>query len=185
MLLSVYQEQAMKFARYPMKGQNLEYTVIGLAGETGELVNHIQRLIRDFNGIITQDMIKLIVNELGDICWYVSGVCFESGVKIDEIPLISPYSNINAYIGMNRLCISLSSHVGRLCQVFLEDDGFGGYLQHTREMQIGVWCGSVLWHVDAIAQRVGHNLTSILRLNIEKLESRLASGTLNGAGDSR
>lgn len=45
--------------------------------------------------------------------------------------------------------------------------------------------GDVLWYVAAAARDLGFTLEEVAQLNIEKLHSRRARGTLAGAGDDR
>lgn len=45
--------------------------------------------------------------------------------------------------------------------------------------------GDVLWYVSAAASRLGYGLDEIATLNIIKLESRHARGTVQGSGDHR
>src|SRR5688500_10988717 len=48
----------------------LLYTCLGLAGETGELLEKIKKLIRDKNGEITHEFRDAVTKEIGDIQWY-------------------------------------------------------------------------------------------------------------------
>jgi NTP pyrophosphatase (non-canonical NTP hydrolase) len=45
--------------------------------------------------------------------------------------------------------------------------------------------GDVLWYVTACANELGCDLEDIARVNLEKLESRVARGVLQGSGDDR
>jgi NTP pyrophosphatase (non-canonical NTP hydrolase) len=45
--------------------------------------------------------------------------------------------------------------------------------------------GDVLWYLANAASDLGVSLDDVARLNIEKLHSRKARGTLHGSGDSR
>lgn len=46
------------------------YYVLGIAGETGELIEKIKKLFRDKNGIIDQEFKDNVIKEMGDIQWY-------------------------------------------------------------------------------------------------------------------
>ncbi len=52
MKLNEYQEKAKKTAKYKNKKEELILTTLGLAGETGEVVEKIKKLGRDKNYII-------------------------------------------------------------------------------------------------------------------------------------
>lgn len=45
--------------------------------------------------------------------------------------------------------------------------------------------GDVLWYVAAVAHEINYDLTLIAAMNIEKLASRAARGTIKGSGDNR
>ena len=82
-----YQKKAHETAQYPIlyllkptkipneplvNNQNWIYPALGLAGESGELLNKLKKIIRDNDGeIYPMTMIDLAI-ELGDILWYVS-----------------------------------------------------------------------------------------------------------------
>ena len=51
--------------------------------------------------------------------------------------------------------------------------------------KVSLELGDVLWYVTACANEIGMNLEQIMELNIRKLSSRKARGTLHGEGDNR
>lgn len=64
-------------ARYMM----ILWNVMGLAGETGEVVEHIKKGILHQHGI---DRDKLAI-ELGDVMWYVAALCTKLELSLDEV----------------------------------------------------------------------------------------------------
>ncbi len=50
-----YQEEARKSAIYPNKGNNFIYPTLGLAGEAGEVAEKIKKIIRDSDGIVSEE----------------------------------------------------------------------------------------------------------------------------------
>lgn len=70
---------------YPNRGHNYIYPVIGLAGETGEVSEKFKKIIRDKNGVITDDDKKEIAKEMGDVLWYLSQICTELGITFEEV----------------------------------------------------------------------------------------------------
>lgn len=81
-----YQAKAHEFANYTdkeIKGYDeelkfedsgLEYPIMGLTEEAGEVVGKFAKIIRDKKGIITQDDKNEIIKELGDVLWMVSEI---------------------------------------------------------------------------------------------------------------
>jgi NTP pyrophosphatase (non-canonical NTP hydrolase) len=87
MTLDLYQREARKMAVYPGRGthEGLVYTTLGLAGEAGELANHLKKVLRDDGSKLTPERRKAILGELGDILWYVSQCAREMGFTLDEV----------------------------------------------------------------------------------------------------
>lgn len=81
-----YQVKAHEFANYTdkeIKGYDeelkfedsgLEYPVMGLTEEAGEVTGKFAKIIRDKKGVITQDDRDEIIKELGDVLWMVSEI---------------------------------------------------------------------------------------------------------------
>ena len=46
------------------------YYVLGIAGETGEMIEKIKKLFRDKNGIVDNEFKKALIKEMGDVQWY-------------------------------------------------------------------------------------------------------------------
>ena len=80
-----YEEKARKTAVYPDRGKNLIYPVLGLAGEAGEVVEKVKKLIRDKNRKIDEAFLEAIKKELGDVLWYIAAICTELGISMDEV----------------------------------------------------------------------------------------------------
>lgn len=79
-----YQDRAMATAVYPMMGDgNLAYTVLGLAGECGEVANTYKKVLRGDNGRAGYAASQAhLCAELGDVLWYVAATCTELGVSL-------------------------------------------------------------------------------------------------------
>jgi NTP pyrophosphatase (non-canonical NTP hydrolase) len=79
-----YQKEALKTAMYPNIGNNPYYAALGL-GEAGEIQNQVKKIMRDDDGIITEERRKNISKELGDLLWYVAITAQEFGLSLDAI----------------------------------------------------------------------------------------------------
>lgn len=80
-----YHRKAAETAMYPNKGSNLNYAVLGLNGEAGEVAEHAKKLMRDDGGVITTDRQTKLISELGDVLWYVAACCSEIGVGMNLV----------------------------------------------------------------------------------------------------
>jgi NTP pyrophosphatase (non-canonical NTP hydrolase) len=85
-----YQKQAERYSLYPEHGQQseraLNYTVMGLVGEAGEVANTYKKVLRGDNEFIEKDAVRSkLAAELGGVLWYVSQVATELGLRLDDI----------------------------------------------------------------------------------------------------
>ena len=81
----VYSDRARSYAFYPKRGNNIEYTAIGLAEEVGEALGKIKKMIRDKGGVMIFDCRTSIKKDLGDALWYLDAMAFEAGLTLQEI----------------------------------------------------------------------------------------------------
>lgn len=60
------------------------YATLGLAGETGEVVEKVKKLLRSGQEPSTQD-VEYFKYEIGDILWYVGKFCNIIGLTIEDV----------------------------------------------------------------------------------------------------
>ena len=80
-----YQKKAKTTAIYPKDGNPLWYPALGLAGEAGEVADKVKKVMRDHAGVVTDENRKELVNELGDVLWYMAMMAFELGVDLNDV----------------------------------------------------------------------------------------------------
>jgi len=61
------------------------YYVLGIAGETGELVEKIKKHFRDDYGQMTEEKLKEITKEMGDCLWYHARLADVLGINFDDV----------------------------------------------------------------------------------------------------
>ena len=61
------------------------YYVLGIAGETGELVEKIKKLFRDDYGKITLKKLDEIKKEMGDCLWYHARLADVLGIDFNDV----------------------------------------------------------------------------------------------------
>lgn len=81
---SDYQLWTDKTAQYP-KDAGVIYTAIGLANEAGEALGVVKKMMRDDNGILTEEKRKKLIDEVGDVAWYMARVCTELGIAMEDV----------------------------------------------------------------------------------------------------
>ncbi len=79
-----YQQKASTTAKYPST-MRLIYPTLGLAGESGEVCEKVKKLYRDDNGVISFQKLEELKRELGDVLWYVSAICTDLGINMQEV----------------------------------------------------------------------------------------------------
>lgn len=59
--------------------------VLGLAGEAGETVDKFKKILRDKDGIISNNDKDAITKELGDVLWYIASIARYLEVPLSEV----------------------------------------------------------------------------------------------------
>ena len=85
MNFETYQIKARKTAIYPNLGSNYVYPILGLVGESGEVAEKVKKVMRDKNGVFDDETLMGLKKELGDVLWYVSNICCEFNMSLDDI----------------------------------------------------------------------------------------------------
>src|SRR5512140_2364311 len=85
MNFSDYQTKSRKTAKYPSIGHPVIYPTLGLTNEAGEVAGKIKKIFRDKDGIISEADREALKGELGDVLWYISQVCTELDISLDEV----------------------------------------------------------------------------------------------------
>lgn len=85
MQLDEYQREAIKSRRQPVAdpNQHLIVSLLGLAGEAGELISEYKKYLRD--GEKYAPLKERICEELGDILWYIASVADEFKLSLDAV----------------------------------------------------------------------------------------------------
>jgi len=86
--LNSYQQLAQLTDRVPSKsaagaGIDLMVPLLGLAGETGELLSEYKKRLRDGESHLLFK--EKICEELGDILWYIANVAEKSGLSLEDV----------------------------------------------------------------------------------------------------
>lgn len=50
----------------------LMYVALGIAGESGELIEKLKKVMRNDNGVISDEKREAMKQEIGDVLWYLS-----------------------------------------------------------------------------------------------------------------
>ena len=82
--INKYQEVIKEFAIYPGAGkggfEEVNYLVLGLTSEAGEVAGKWKKFIRDGN--LDQQQ---FLHEIGDVLWYITQLCSSAGVSVESL----------------------------------------------------------------------------------------------------
>ena len=82
-----YQESTARTAVYNGRQSvgGLVYSTLGLSGEAGEIANKVKKIIRDADGVLTNEVRATLIDECGDVFWYLSQLCTELGADLEDV----------------------------------------------------------------------------------------------------
>ncbi len=85
MTFDEYQEQSKGTAQYSDFLPPWVYLALGLAGESGEVIDKLKKIARNKDGKFDAEDKLEIKKELGDVLWYISQLCQELGLSLDDV----------------------------------------------------------------------------------------------------
>lgn len=161
-----YQIEAQKTAVYP-KENEWAYLTLGLIGEVGEFANQLKKALRDDAGGLTPERAGKLLDELGDVCWYIAMLTNATSLCLPNVNG-DPFSTLDALIDYE--CFEIAESALKFTDPWLVN-------RHVPER--------LLFHVANAAVALGSTLEAVLDRNIAKLAVRQERGTLHGSGDTR
>lgn len=84
--MDTYQEATKSTAIYPPEAA-IEYLVLGLASEAGEVAGKLKKLIRDPEAMTKEEWRKVVISEMGDVLWYIARLADELDTPLSEVAL--------------------------------------------------------------------------------------------------
>ena len=61
------------------------YPALGIAGEIGELMGEMKKIMRNDKGILTDERRSRIIDELGDVLWYAQALAMSLNTTLDTV----------------------------------------------------------------------------------------------------
>ena len=59
--------------------------ILGLGGESGEVLEKVKKIVRDKGGVLTAEDKEKIVKELGDVLWYIAVIADGLNYDLQEV----------------------------------------------------------------------------------------------------
>lgn len=97
MNLNEYQKNALETDLNPNTREGLLISLLGVAGEAGELLSKYKKHLRDGDAYTTfNDAIK---EELGDVLWYLTNIASKSNLSLEEVALANLAKTRKRWVG--------------------------------------------------------------------------------------
>lgn len=172
-----FQIESRKTATYPRLDNDISYPLMGLCGECGELFEKFKKVLRNNNGVMSQERIDGIIGELGDLSWYLFQIYSELKIDFQD-------NYIEIPVDKNKLNSILSILVAINCCV--SDIAIYCLSSNKALMSILTDNGNTLIAlVKEICTICGVGIEEVMDKNIEKLKSRMERNIIKGDGDNR
>lgn len=85
MTFNMYQQGTRWTASYPENMPTDVYLSMGVAGETGELVEVVKKLHRNNNGVMTPEIKEKLIKEAGDVLYYLSALMLSHDIDMEDV----------------------------------------------------------------------------------------------------
>jgi NTP pyrophosphatase (non-canonical NTP hydrolase) len=86
MNLDEYQKEALVTAIFSEdEFKDLAHWTFGITGEAGEIAEKLKKIIRDKQGIVSDEDKEELIKEMGDVLWYLAVLAEHLGYKFDEV----------------------------------------------------------------------------------------------------
>jgi NTP pyrophosphatase (non-canonical NTP hydrolase) len=61
------------------------YLSMGLAGETGEVIEKMKKIVRNEGGVVSDEKKEELKREMGDVLWYLSQLARSLGISFNDV----------------------------------------------------------------------------------------------------
>ena len=191
-----YIVKSSKTAIYPSQKTlgGLDYVIMGMGGEAGEVSEILKKVVRDSNGFIVD--IDRVIGEISDILWYWSQIMVETQGKFeDKFDVDSFQKDIAVVVELGKLEISdpeligqltdLMKHFyicyGKICEEYVKVNSQESYIVVCRTISnINV---EVLKILAGFLTVMGVKLSTAMQGNLDKLSARMKAGKIGGSGE--
>lgn len=85
MTLSEDYDDLVRVSKIYPKNRVIEYPVLGMCGETGEVAEKVKKVIRDNHNKYDASTKAAILKELGDVLWYLVATAQDLGYSFDDV----------------------------------------------------------------------------------------------------
>ena len=171
-----YQAQAGRTSFHaPVKGGDaITVPILGLIGETGEVVSELKKRAREGTAYVAFS--GRLGEELGDLLWYVTDVAERCGISLADFdePLAEAIKNKGARVREGdwiRAALSLAERVGRISGTY-EGLLCGSYSRNQFDRELTKALAALVRDLATVAQLHGLSLAEVAQNNLAKVAQR-------------
>lgn len=187
--LVTYQPRAHKLAVYPRIGNNIDYPLVGLMEELGELTSKLLE-DGDYGDKLCEAERESGLLEAGDVLWYFNAFLTEAKLSLAECHAGNaiygevPQDCTKEEIAHELLTVlqRLSGLCGQVKRLHRDDVDV---LTDVRRDAIKTHSAKFMHAFTSACFVMGFTVDQVTAANIAKLESRQQRGVLHGSGDNR
>ena len=178
-----YQQQALTTAIYPVD-REVDYTIVGLGSEIGELAEVYAESKKNFYGKLNGTDTKEALSECGDIQWYVAATADALGLQLDWVlqQANTDLHHVSKGLTLVDMVVSHGKIQGILKKSIRDNQG---YLTSTHEEMIAKELCHIWNHTAQFIYLLGGTEAGVMAANLNKLADRKARGVLQGSGNDR
>ena len=149
------------------EGIDLVYLHLGLIGEVGEVTELFKKMLRDDGGMMTEERLRKLELELGDVLWYWSELRRNFDVFIGSPPYSEYVMRTMRDKDVRELVVVLAENAAGVPDI------------------PNVALQRVFSAIETLCNRFDLNVETVMEKNSEKLLRRLAENKISGSGSDR
>ena len=178
-----FQQQALTTAIYPVD-REVDYTIVGLGSEIGELAEVYSEAKKGFYGKLNGSDAKDALSECGDIFWYVAATADALGLQLDWVlkQAKTDIHHVSKGLTLVDMVVAHGAIQGILKKSIRDNQG---YITTTHEEKIAEQLCHVWNHTAQFIYLLGGTENGVMAANLNKLADRKARGVLQGSGNNR
>jgi NTP pyrophosphatase (non-canonical NTP hydrolase) len=178
-----YQQQALTTAIYPVD-REVDYTIVGLGSEIGELAEVYAEAKKGFYGKLNGTDTKEALSECGDIQWYVAATADALGLQLDWVlqQVNTELHHVSKGLTLVDMVVAHGKIQGILKKSIRDNEGF---LTKDHDERIAEELCHIWNHTAQFIYLLGGTEAGVMAANLNKLADRKARGVLQGSGNNR
>ena len=169
--LTHYQTQARRSRQQSKSVSVKTFMMLGLAGEVGSLLSSIKKQQRD--SIKLKEYKAAVVEEFGDCLWYISAICDDFAISLNEIAGITDdrFSQLQQQRILPFSTPSLSFE-NKILSIFEETGKLSAKIVNASREEVMLFLQRIFSIFVDTANETGADITEIAMKNIEKVNDR-------------